>query len=91
MFSSAGSRITRQQGEGAELSDELRHAYQRFAKGNSLYRSLGGGKFEEVPAAGGAEMGRWAWSSMFADLNNDSWDDIVVANGYLTNDDTHDL
>ena len=36
-------------------------------------------------------MGRWAWSSLFADLNNDGWQDLVVANGYLTNERTDDL
>ena len=36
-------------------------------------------------------MGRWAWSSNFVDLNNDGWDDLVVMNGYITNDDPHDL
>jgi len=29
-------------------------------------------------------MGRWAWSDQFVDLNNDGWEDLVVANGYLT-------
>jgi hypothetical protein len=29
-------------------------------------------------------MGRWAWGSLFADINNDGWDDLVVASGYVT-------
>jgi hypothetical protein len=36
-------------------------------------------------------MGRWAWSSVFADINNDGWDDLLVANGYLTGRDPRDL
>jgi hypothetical protein len=28
--------------------------------------------------------GRWAWGSGFVDINNDGWEDIVVANGYVT-------
>jgi hypothetical protein len=36
-------------------------------------------------------MGRWSWGSRFADLNNDTWPDLVVTNGYLTNEDTGDL
>ncbi len=39
----------------------------------------------------GVTMGRWAWSSMFADLNNDGWEDLLVANGYITTPDPGDL
>ena len=33
-------------------------------------------------------MGRWAWGSVFADFNNDGWEDIYVANGFITTEDT---
>ena len=36
-------------------------------------------------------MGRWAWGSLFADINNDGWEDLLVANGYITQEDTRDL
>jgi hypothetical protein len=36
-------------------------------------------------------MGRWAWGSRFVDLNNDGWEDLVVANGYITQPDPGDL
>jgi len=37
-------------------------------------------------------MGRWAWGSLFADLNNDGRNDLLVANGFITQpDDTGDL
>ena len=36
-------------------------------------------------------MGRWAWSSGFIDVNNDGWEDIAVANGYLTGKRPDDL
>jgi hypothetical protein len=39
----------------------------------------------------GVAMGRWAWGSRFADFNNDGWEDIVVANGFITTADTTDL
>ena len=68
-----------------------RGRYARFAKGNSLFKNIGQGRFRDVGALAGVEMGRWSWSSLFADLNNDGWDDLVVANGYITTDDPGDL
>jgi len=91
MFSSAGSRITRQDRFKREEGETTRALYRRFAKGNSLFKNRGGGSFEEVGAQEAVEMGRWAWSSIFADLNNDGWEDLLVANGYITTEDTGDL
>ena len=50
----------------------------------------GAGKIEPY-AETGVRMGRWSWSSNFVDLNNDGWEDLVIANGYITGDDTGDL
>jgi hypothetical protein len=91
MFSSAGNRITRQAAFLAGENEQTRAVYRRFAKGNSLFLAAPGGVFREAGAAGGVETGRWAWSSLLADLNNDGWEDIVVANGYITGDDADDL
>ena len=62
-----------------------------MAKGNSLFAGTGKGTFLDVSRAAQVEMGRWAWSSVFVDLNNDGWEDLVVANGYITTEDTGDL
>lgn len=91
MFSSAGNRITRQRQFQQGAMVETRAILSRFAKGNTLFTNLGQGKFHEVDAEAGVEMGRWAWSSLFADLNNDTWADLLVANGYITTEDTGDL
>ena len=42
-------------------------------------------------AVAGLTMGRWAWGSNFIDLNNDGWEDIYVANGFMSAPDTGDL
>ncbi|MEO2045096.1 MAG: VCBS repeat-containing protein [Pirellulales bacterium] len=91
MFSSAGNRITRQAQFMPGVDDETRNLYSRFAKGNTLLENDGHGQFREVGDSAGVEMGRWAWSSVFADLNNDSWEDLLVANGYITTEDSGDL
>jgi hypothetical protein len=75
----------------SEKGDALRGIYRRFAKGNSLFRNLGDGTFREIGRQAEVEIARWAWSSLFVDLNNDGWDDAVVANGYITTEDTGDL
>ena len=62
-----------------------------MARGNTLFTAADEGRFEDVSIASGTSMGRWAWGSRFADLNNDGWEDLVVANGFLTNTNSDDL
>ena len=88
MFSSAGNRVTRQL---MHETQEVRDTLQRFARGNTLLRNNGDGGFDDVSETAGVTVGRWAWGSLFVDINNDSWDDLVVANGYLTTEDSGDL
>ena len=90
MFSSAGSRITGHPKFAGQVG-EKQHILRRFVKGNTLFRNLGDGTFADIGQSAGVEMGRWAWSSVFADINNDGWDDIFVANGYITNPQADDL
>ena len=91
MWSSAGNRIAFQHKfqEGAPL--EMKKRYQSFARGNTLLRNQGDGTFENQSELAGIEMGRWAWGSHFVDLNNDGWEDLFVANGFITTEDTSDL
>lgn len=91
MFSSAGNRVTYQaRFEDGRAADEVEKT-RRMARGNTLFRARGDGKFGDVSELAGVAMGRWAWGSLFADLDNDGWEDLVVANGYLTNDRDDDL
>jgi len=82
MFSSAGQRVSFQR-----AFDDGR---KRMARGNSLFAAKEGA-FEDVSIDSGITNGGWAWSSAFADLNNDGWQDLVVANGYLSNTRDDDL
>jgi hypothetical protein len=91
MWSSAGNRITHQAQFKAQAPIEIKNRIQRFARGNTLLKNRGDGTFEHVSAQAAVEVGRWAWGSKFFDLNNDSWDDLVVTNGFITTDDSGDL
>ncbi len=91
MFSSAGNRIAFQNQFKPDADDDTLRQLQRHARGNSLFRNVGNGRFEDVSVEAGVTMGRWAWGSVFTDLNNDGWDDIYVTNGFYTSEDSGDL
>ena len=91
MFSSAGNRIAYQRQFLPVAVDATRSRVQRFARGNSLFRNNGDGTFLDVSESAAVTRGRWAWASKFVDLNNDGWEDLVVANGFITHHDRGDL
>ena len=91
MFSAAGNRVTFQRRFLAGRSRDSSSGVQRMARGNTLFMARPDGMFADVSEAAGVTMGRWAWSSKFADLNNDGWQDVVVTNGYVTNENPNDL
>ena len=94
MFSAAGSRVTSHTQFKPAIPADLRIKFQHFARGNTLLRNLGGSGspgFADTSVVAGVTIGRWAWSSLFADLNNDGWEDLLVANGYITGQDGGDL
>ena len=91
MFSSAGNRIAFQPQFQTGTTDDVRTRFQRMARGNTLYQADGKGGFTDVSMDMEVWMGRWAWSSAFTDLNNDGLEDILVANGFITTEDTGDL
>lgn len=82
MFSSAGQRVSYQRNYEA--------GKKRMARGNTLFIASKDG-FQDASIASGITNGGWAWSSGFADLNNDGWQDLVVTNGYLSNSRDDDL
>jgi hypothetical protein len=91
MWSSAGHRITRAAPFRKEEAAAQRGKYFQLARGNSLFANAGGGKFTDVSDAAGIRLGRWAWACLFADANNDGWEDLLVANGFVTGEAPDDL
>ena len=91
MFSTAGNRIAYQQRFKPGVPDRVKKMFQRLAKGNTLFRNRGNGTFEDVSQTKAVARARWAWGAKFLDINNDSWEDLIVANGFVTGKDTRDL
>lgn len=95
MWSSAGNRIAYQkQFLTPDAKAETLAGFRRHARGNSLFRNISddrGIQFDDISIPSNTTMGGWAWSSSFADINNDGWEDLIVANGYFTQDDPHDM
>ncbi len=91
MFSSAGERIAYQRQFQSSVGEDVRQQFQRHARGNTLFENVGNGTFRDVSVEKGVTMGRWAWSSLFFDFNNDGREDLLVANGFITGPDTDDL
>ncbi|MGC1086833.1 MAG: FG-GAP-like repeat-containing protein [Candidatus Acidiferrum sp.] len=84
MWSAAGLRVSEQKLFHAKEPESIRALYRRHAGGNSLYRNLGDGKFENVSHAAGVDVGRWAWASDTWDFDHDGFSDLYVANGYIS-------
>jgi hypothetical protein len=56
-------------------------------QGNNLWEpKIEKGKIDFVNKAGalGVELGGWSWGSQFGDLNNDGFQDLYLANGYIS-------
>ena len=91
MFSAAGNRVTFQRRFQAQATEATKGRIQRLVRGNTLFLNSRDGTFRDVSQRAAVTMGRWAWSSVFVDVNNDGWEDLVVANGYFSNQDPNDL
>ena len=91
MFSAAGGRLVYQPGFQSGADDAVRGHFQRHARGNTLFENLGDGRFRDRSVDARVTMGRWAWGSMFVDINNDGSEDLIVANGFMTNQKSDDL
>src|SRR5271155_3732757 len=91
MWSAAGQRVSAQKVFHEKAPENIRALYQRHARGNSLYRNQGDGKFQNVSERAGVEMGRWSWCSDFWDFDHDGYPDLYIANGYISGPEQNDL
>jgi Flp pilus assembly protein TadD len=89
MWSPSGQRVV--EDPGFTPARDLKEAYRRHTKGNSLFRNRGDGSFEETTQKEHAWFARWAWSSGGHDLDNDGRPELVITCGMLTNASRTDL
>jgi Tfp pilus assembly protein PilF/peroxiredoxin len=84
IWSDSGLRVTSASTFMPDVAADVRALYRRHTRGNSLFRNLGDGRFEDKSLEARAEMGRWAWSCDAFDFDSDGWEDLYIANGMLT-------
>ena len=66
-------------------------AFQRHARGNSLFRNRGDGTFEDITLTANIHHGGWAWGACFVDFDGDGWLDVLSPNGFVTGERADDL
>jgi hypothetical protein len=84
MYSTAGTRILKN--AAGYHPRPVEEQLVRMAGGNTLYRQLAPGRFEQMADAGGTSHSGWAYGSSFVDINNDGHLDLYVPAGYLSVD-----
>ena len=81
-----------QAGMGLDLGDYDRDGFfdlyvTNFSEDyNSLYRNLGNGRFRDVTYLTGVGFPSWkllGWGAVFADFDNNGWEDLFVSNGHI--------
>ncbi|PYU98998.1 MAG: hypothetical protein DMG26_17275, partial [Acidobacteria bacterium] len=91
MWSPAGERVAMQELFMKDAPESVRALFRKHARGNSLFRNQGAGKFEDQSARAGVEAGRWAWASDAWDFDHDGFADLYIANGMISGPKVYEL
>ena len=66
------------------------HSPRYLPYGNLLWSPSGQGHYRDIAREAGVRECGWAWGAKFADLDNDTLQDLVVVNGYISGDPSRD-
>ncbi|MDA7860996.1 VCBS repeat-containing protein [Akkermansiaceae bacterium] len=91
MFSGAGNLVIPQDDFNPSMPKQTRQRYLKMVRGNSLMRNNGAGRFTDITSPMDEGYAGWAWGTGLGDFNNDGWEDIYVANGYISQPKKDDL
>ena len=91
MFSGAGNLVIPQDDFNPSMPKQTRQRYLKMVRGNSLMRNDGAGRFTDITSPMDEGYAGWAWGAGLGDFNNDGWEDIYVANGYISQPKKDDL
>jgi len=58
---------------------------------NCLQLNNGDGTFSDIAAAAGVHKTDWSWTALFADYDNDGWQDLFITNGYKRDTKDNDI
>jgi tetratricopeptide (TPR) repeat protein/thiol-disulfide isomerase/thioredoxin len=91
MWEASGMRLTSQKSFLENMPTGVRDKFRHHAKGNSLFRNLGNGRFEDRSTAAGIEKAGWSWSCHAWDFAHDGRSHLYVANGMISGPSHDDL
>lgn len=60
----------------------VQHGFGHQLMRNCLQLNNGNGTFSEIAQLAGISNTDWSWAALFADWDNDGWQDLFVTNGY---------
>ena len=91
MWEASGMRLTSQISFLERMPPDVRALFRHHAKGNSLFRNLGNGRFQDYSAAAGIEEAGWSWSCHAWDFAHDGRSHLYVATGMISGPTRDDL
>ena len=91
MWLAEGLRITADEHFLPGVDPAIRAIYRKDNAGNSMYANRGDGTFSNRTEAAGTAKCGWSWSCAAWDFDHDGWDDLCVANGFVSGPRSFDL